>query len=102
MSLALRRSAVKKNTVAHGLSRSLTQEPVHRTFSTSLTSHPVRHQALLRYVIARRAFSYSSIPKFVIRAFRVPVAGATVGVGGIAYANYRFEGSPQKSNGFLL
>jgi hypothetical protein len=36
--------------------------------------------------------SYSSIPRFVARAFRVPIAGATVGAGGFGYANYKFEG----------
>lgn len=39
-----------------------------------------------------RAISYSSIPRFVARAFRVPVAGATIGAGGLGYANYKFEG----------
>ena len=38
-----------------------------------------------------RAISYSSIPRFVARAFRVPIAGAGLGAGGFAYANYRFE-----------
>lgn len=39
-----------------------------------------------------RALSYSSIPRFVARAFRVPIAGAAVGAGGLGYAEYRFEG----------
>jgi len=39
-----------------------------------------------------RAISYSSIPRFVARAFRVPIAGATIGAGGFGYANYKFEG----------
>lgn len=38
-----------------------------------------------------RALSYSSIPKFAARAFRVPIAGATVGAGALTYANYKFE-----------
>jgi hypothetical protein len=40
-----------------------------------------------------RVISYSSIPKFVARAFRVPIAGATIGAGGFGYANYKFEGA---------
>jgi hypothetical protein len=40
-----------------------------------------------------RALSYSSIPRFVARAFRVPIAGATIGAGGFGYANYKFEGA---------
>ena len=39
-----------------------------------------------------RALSYSSIPRFVARAFRVPIAGATVGAGGFGYANYKYDG----------
>ena len=38
-----------------------------------------------------RAISYSSIPRFVARAFRVPIAGAGLGAGGFTYANYKFE-----------
>ncbi|KAE9408544.1 hypothetical protein BT96DRAFT_1013190 [Gymnopus androsaceus JB14] len=38
-----------------------------------------------------RALSYSSIPRFVARAFRVPIAGAAVGAGGLGYAEYKFE-----------
>ncbi|KAJ4468234.1 P-loop containing nucleoside triphosphate hydrolase protein [Lentinula aciculospora] len=41
--------------------------------------------------IHARALSYSSIPRFVARAFRVPIAGAAVGAGGLGYAEYRFE-----------
>ena len=40
-----------------------------------------------------RAISYSSIPRFVARAFRVPIAGATIGAGGLTYANYQFDGT---------
>lgn len=36
--------------------------------------------------------SYASIPRIVARAFRVPIAGATLGAGGFTYANYKFEG----------
>ena len=75
--------------------------PLHREFGTFLTSNAVRHHlcqrksssspAALRYIHAR-ALSYSSIPRFVARAFRVPIAGATIGAGGLGYANYKFEG----------
>jgi hypothetical protein len=40
-----------------------------------------------------RAISYTALPRFVARAFRVPIAGATVGAGALGYANYRFEGA---------
>lgn len=45
----------------------------------------------LRHVHVR-AISYFALPRFVARAFRVPVAGATVGAGAFGYANYKFEG----------
>lgn len=78
--------------------------PVHRQFTTFLTSGSVRlnlrqrhtspSPAALRHIHAR-ALSYSSIPRFVARAFRVPIAGATIGAGGLGYANYQFEGEWQ-------
>jgi len=49
-----------------------------------------RAQAL-RHVHVR-ALSYSALPKFIARAFRVPIAGATMGVGAFGYANYKIEG----------
>ncbi|EIN09829.1 hypothetical protein PUNSTDRAFT_67078 [Punctularia strigosozonata HHB-11173 SS5] len=48
-----------------------------------------------------RALSYSSIPRFVARAFRVPIAGATVGAGGLTYANYKFEQVRKKTDEWL-
>jgi len=45
-------------------------------------------------VIKARQISYASVPRFLLRAFRVPIAGATVGAGGLGYANYKFEGVP--------
>ena len=45
----------------------------------------------LRYVHVR-AISYSALPRFVARAFRVPIAGATVGAGAFGYANYQIDG----------
>ena len=39
-----------------------------------------------------RALSYSTIPRVLARAFRVPIAGATIGAGALSYANYKIEG----------
>lgn len=92
-----------RKAVTYGLNSSARQSqcsrPVHKQFSTLLTPHPTRLRqqyafsspASLRHIHAR-AISYSSIPKFVARAFRVPVAGVTIGAGGLGYANYKFEG----------
>lgn len=54
-------------------------------------AHPSYAQSLRR--IHARAISYSTIPKVLARAFRVPIAGATVGAGALGYANYKFEGA---------
>ncbi|KAI5116662.1 hypothetical protein M0805_000811 [Coniferiporia weirii] len=48
-----------------------------------------------------RALSYSAIPKILARAFRIPVAGATVGAGALGYANYKFEELKKASTGWL-
>ncbi len=72
--------------------------PVHRQFATFVTNTHLRTRS--RYGVQPlnvrrvhvRALSYSSIPRFVLRAFRVPVGAATVGAGGFTYANYKFEG----------
>ena len=49
------------------------------------------HRSSFRYVHVR-AISYYALPRFVARAFRVPIAGATVGAGAFGYANYRIDG----------
>jgi hypothetical protein len=51
-----------------------------------------RDARLMRQVHHIRAISYTALPRFVARAFRVPIAGATVGAGALGYANYQFEG----------
>ncbi|KAI0709986.1 P-loop containing nucleoside triphosphate hydrolase protein [Earliella scabrosa] len=78
--------------------------PVHRQFATFMTNTQLRTRsrygvspASIRHVHVR-AFSYSSIPRFVLRAFRVPVGAATVGAGGFTYANYKFDEFKRKSN----
>ncbi|WVN85633.1 uncharacterized protein L203_100782 [Cryptococcus depauperatus CBS 7841] len=38
-----------------------------------------------------RAISFSSIPRAVARAFKVPLYGAAIGAGGVGYANYKLE-----------
>ena len=91
------RKASTYGSAASASSRSQAR-PVHRQFATFLTNTHLRTRsrygvqaASIRHVHVR-ALSYSSIPRFVLRAFRVPVATATVGAGGFTYANYKFEG----------
>ena len=92
-----------QKTVTYGLTASrwlaAHSRPSHRQFNTFYASGSLRHRpstgnpstSLRRMHI--RAFSYSSIPRFVARAFRVPIAGATIGAGGFGYANYKFDGA---------
>lgn len=76
----------------------LATRPIHRQFATFLTNTHLRTRS--RYGVSPanvrhmhiRALSYTAIPRFILRAFRVPIATATVGAGGFTYANYKFEG----------
>ncbi|KAK7690746.1 hypothetical protein QCA50_005845 [Cerrena zonata] len=98
-------------TVTYGLKNTSpkrfdTARPIRRHLSTFYTSQNLRLRP--RYVpsanvrhVHIRAFSYSSIPRFVLRAFRVPAGAATVGAGGLTYANYKFEEMKKKSNEVL-
>ncbi|TIC27109.1 hypothetical protein E3Q11_02707 [Wallemia mellicola] len=52
----------------------------------------------MRFVHAR-SISFSSFPRFIGRALRVPIAGVTVGGGTFAYANYKFEELRNKTAG---
>ncbi|EJD06775.1 uncharacterized protein FOMMEDRAFT_76360 [Fomitiporia mediterranea MF3/22] len=48
-----------------------------------------------------RALSYTTIPRLVARAFKVPIAGATVGAGALGYANYKFEELKRTTSGWM-
>ena len=102
MSYPYFRSLSAQKTVTYGLNAS--RRPVdgvrsaHRQFTTSMMQHPARLRSRYASSLApfrrvnARGLSYASIPKLVARAFRVPIAGATIGAGGFTYANYKFEG----------
>lgn len=66
------------------------------TTRSRLSIRPIslRDSQLQRHVHVR-AISYTALPRFIARAFRVPIAGATVGAGAVGYANYQFEGVNQ-------
>ncbi|ETW83241.1 hypothetical protein HETIRDRAFT_383311 [Heterobasidion irregulare TC 32-1] len=111
MSSVFFRSLSSQKTVTYGLNASRRQTEVlrytHRHFTTILSPHPARLRpryassaAAFRHANAR-ALSYTAIPKFVLRAFRVPIAGATVGAGGFTYANYKYEEFRKKSEGWI-
>ncbi|KAF7794512.1 hypothetical protein EIP86_005646 [Pleurotus ostreatoroseus] len=74
--------------------------------NTLLTANSLRLRS--RYVpspairhVHIRAISYTAIPRFMLRALRVPIGAATVGAGGLTYANYRFEELRKKSNEWI-
>ena len=102
MSYSRFRSLSTQKTVTYGLyaSRRLpdSARSAHRQFTTVMMQHPARLRP--RYAsslapfrrVRARGLSYASIPRIVARAFRVPIAGATLGAGGFTYANYKFEG----------
>ncbi|KAF7327501.1 hypothetical protein MKEN_00328700 [Mycena kentingensis (nom. inval.)] len=100
-----------RKTITYGLalpSRRIgnSTRPVHRQFTTFIASGSLHKRyattkaASLRNVHIR-AISYASIPRFVARAFRVPIAGATLGAGGFGYANYKFEEFRQTSAAWM-
>ncbi|KAI8982728.1 hypothetical protein BD414DRAFT_537748 [Trametes punicea] len=100
-------AAASAAAAATGRSTLSSSRPVHRQFATLLTNTHLRTRSRFgvspgsfRHVHIR-ALSYSSIPRFVLRAFRVPIATATVGAGGFTYANYKFEEFRKKSTDFL-
>ncbi|KIP08217.1 hypothetical protein PHLGIDRAFT_23637 [Phlebiopsis gigantea 11061_1 CR5-6] len=96
--------------VTYGLKTSRRQmdslRPIHRQFNTLYTGQSVRlrrtyaTRPAIRHVHVR-ALSYSSIPRFMLRALRVPIGAATAGVGGLTYANYKFEEIRKKSNEWM-
>ncbi|KAH7920406.1 hypothetical protein BV22DRAFT_1073960 [Leucogyrophana mollusca] len=103
-----------RKTVTYGLNATRrtadATRPVHRQFGTFLTSSSGAVRLRQRYAnpspatlrhLHVRAISYSSIPRFVARAFRVPIAGATIGAGGLGYANYKFEELRNKSSAWI-
>ncbi|EGN98955.1 hypothetical protein SERLA73DRAFT_122811 [Serpula lacrymans var. lacrymans S7.3] len=103
-----------RKAVTYGLNASRnvtgTTRPVRRQFGTFFTSSNGAVRLRQRYAspspaalrhLHVRAISYSSIPRFVARAFRVPIAGATIGAGGLGYANYKFEELRNKSTAWI-
>ena len=66
--------------------------PELRRHSPLLSSSSRIHPVSLRPA-RTRSISYSSIPRFVAQVFRVPIAGVTVGAGGLVYADYKFGGT---------
>ncbi|KIY68843.1 hypothetical protein CYLTODRAFT_421292 [Cylindrobasidium torrendii FP15055 ss-10] len=80
--------------------------PVHRQFGTLYASGSLKNRySASQYASMRRmhvrAISYSSIPRFVARAFRIPIAGVTVGAGTFGYANYKIEELRKTSQGWI-
>lgn len=56
------------------------------------TFYNVQNQYLIVVGSQTRTISIISVSRFVLHALRIPAAGVTVGVGGLAYANYKLNG----------
>ncbi|KAL7423766.1 mitochondrial dynamin GTPase Msp1 [Cryptotrichosporon argae] len=69
------------------------RRPLHTyTYARSLARPLVpRPPAAVRHV-QTRAISFSTVPRMMARAFRVPLYGAAIGAGGFGYASYKLEG----------
>ena len=83
-----------RNAGAATKARPMHRQHQHTTFlaTGALKQRQSHSTAFALRRIHIRAISYSSIPRFVARAFRIPIATVTVGAGGLSYANYKFEG----------
>ena len=95
LSVPLKKDAI--DTIFRPRSKQSLVQRSSRGLLTSSSVHlrpriPANNPAAFRHVHIR-ALSYASIPKFFLKAFRVPIAGATVGAGAVSYANYKFEGT---------
>ncbi|TDL25567.1 hypothetical protein BD410DRAFT_717362 [Rickenella mellea] len=101
-------SAIRKDYSIPSSSKNALAGSARRPFSSLLGSPAVRLRTRLppnystgfRHVHVR-ALSYASIPKFIFKAFRVPVAGTAVGAGAVTYANYKFEEFKKASTGWI-
>ncbi|KAJ9102952.1 hypothetical protein QFC19_004508 [Naganishia cerealis] len=95
---AVRRAAVRPSHNLHPLNataRSLHLAsrpgyPYHRAFLSN-ASATIQRSAAVRKVHVR-ALSFGTLPRFVARAFKIPLYGAGVGAGALGYANYKLEG----------
>ena|SRR5437763_6483699 len=65
---------------------------IPRSSYRQFTVNRSRKFALGRTDLQIRSFSVYSVPRFVFHAMRIPAAGFTIGVGGLTYANYKFNG----------
>ncbi|CAG8777954.1 1155_t:CDS:2, partial [Racocetra fulgida] len=64
-------------------------------------SHVRRQELIALKDLQARSFAFSTIPRFILHAMRIPVAGVTVGVGGLTYANYKLNAMATKSSDLL-
>ncbi|KAH9972843.1 P-loop containing nucleoside triphosphate hydrolase protein [Lactifluus volemus] len=111
MSFPSFRSLSAQKTVTYGLNASRRPadgvRSAHRQFTTTMMQHHARlrfrHASSLAPFrrVSTRGLSYASIPKIVAKAFRVPIAGATIGAGGFTYANYKFEEFRKTTQGWI-
>lgn len=64
--------------------------PYQRAFLSNASLSSAKNASVRKVHI--RALSFGTLPRFVARAFKVPLYGAGVGAGALGYANYKLEG----------
>ncbi|ORY20954.1 hypothetical protein BCR39DRAFT_554437 [Naematelia encephala] len=65
-----------------------TRQTSLRLRTASRTTPPIRNV----HALQTRGLSFSTVPRLMARAFRIPLYGAAIGAGGLGYANYKLEG----------
>lgn len=87
-----------RNSVYDANQRSFSTRIISRTASRPQLIHPFKNQYRTMHV---RALSFSSVPRAMLRAFRVPGYAMLTGGGAAAYASWRLDDFRGKMGGLL-
>ncbi|CAG8779719.1 20980_t:CDS:2, partial [Racocetra persica] len=79
----------------------IASNPLLFSLNQRYPSHVRRQELFALKDLQARSFAFSTIPRFILHAMRIPVAGVTVGVGGLTYANYKLNAMASKSSDLL-
>ncbi|CAG8729137.1 45582_t:CDS:2, partial [Gigaspora margarita] len=78
-----------------------TRPPILYGFNHSRPTNVQLQRLIASRDLQARSFAFSAIPRFVLHAMRIPVAGVTVGVGGLTYVNYKLNDMATKSSDLM-
>ncbi|CAG8546511.1 15743_t:CDS:2 [Dentiscutata heterogama] len=85
----------------HSTRPSLATNPLLYSLNHRRPSNVQLQRVIALRDLQARSFAFSAIPRFVLHAMRIPVAGVTVGVGGLTYVNYKLNDMATKSSDLL-